>query len=322
MSKKKLQLYGTAATLAFVVVAAVIIAFFFTGRYMMFQPEKVAGAYVENLFLQNGYESLKYSDLCKNAKLGDLSAEDYFKPFIAEDKELKELDDDELAADYENEILKTVYPAFVELIESHTWDDLREIMTPFGELYAQMHRQVYGEDYKITYDNIIESFENCASIYSEEREIALEDAYGKGADYAREYIGYDSRFAEVVTADTQQNKSAGEYIEEFVLGCFGLNDTTAAGYEAGYGVSYESVLAQDGMKDAYLSALSAEQTEKLSSFGISSEDIDDVATVDTTVTITDANGNEAYTAVYTTTLLKIGSQWYADVLTPDTVSES
>ena len=150
----------------------------------------------------------------------------------------------------------------------------------------------------------------------------MEEAYGKGADYAKEYIGYDSRFAEVVTADTQQNKSAGEYIEEFVLGCFGLNDTATDSYEPGYDVAYNTSVTQDDLKDSYLAGLTAEQKAQLWAYGILADDIDDLAVTETTVTVTDANGNEAYTAVYTTTLLKIGSQWYADVLTPDTVSES
>lgn len=318
MTKKKLQLYGTAATLAFVVVAAVVIAFFFTGRYTMFKPEKVADAYVENLFLENGYESLKYSDLCKNNKLGDLSKEDYFAPYVADDKSLKELDDDELAGEYENEILETVYPAFVQLVEENTWDDLGSIMAPFGELYANMHKQVYGEDYKITYDNIIESFENCAAIYSEERQIALEDEYGKGADYAKKYIGYDSRFAEVVAAE-EEDKSAGEYIKEFVLGCLGLNESTTDSYEPGYDVTYSTSVTQDDLKDSYLAGLTDAQKAQLWAYGVLAGDIDDVAVTETTVTITDANGSEAYTAVYTTTLLKIGSQWYADVLTPEEI---
>lgn len=319
MSKKKLQLYGTVSTLAFVVVAAIIIAIFFSGRYMMFKPEKVANAYVESLFLDNGYESLKYSDLCKNHKIGDLASEEYLKPYIDDGDDKKDFDDDELAADYENEILETVYPEYVRLVESNTWDNVQDIMAPFGELYAEMHRQVYGEEYKITYDNLIESFENCEAIYSEERQIALEDQYGKGADYARKYIGYDSRFAEVVTTtDEQEKKSVGEYIKEFVLGCLGLNETTADSYEEGYSVDYDTTVAQEGLKDTYLSGLSAEQQEKLTSFGIAAEDIDDVAKAETTVTVTDADGNQAYQTVYTTTLIKIGSQWYADVLTPAT----
>ena len=297
-SKKFNVTYAVTATIAFVVVAAILITTYYTSNYVMFSPEKVARQYVMNTVDYDGYDALKYSVMSVSDKMGNYLRENYMKQYVEahKDEEAPKLTADE-AGEKLTEILDTMYPSFVKLVNEYGFEKYDELFTQYFKEYALVHNAVYGNDI-MSYDDMFAAIEGNLATYMDTFKYQRETLYGKGEEYAHTYIGADKTITEDELKDNPY--SAGFYIDT----------------EASVVKEYS-----DSEVKSYVDSLSPDAVAAYKKFGIDTSKIKAVTTVKVTNTLTGEGDKDAIDTVNkifeatpsTLTLVKIGSQWYVDI---------
>ena len=299
MAKEKKEfnygLYAAVAIVSVVVVLVLITLFTFKGKYIAYDPEKVAVNFADTVAQKgDGYNAYKYTMVSKDSKYGDFIRVNYMYPLISKDytpgADIKKLDglhkdshkseatindDGSLAG----KLADTMYPYYVELIDTVGWDDYNSFFKIYFSILTEQRKAIFGDDYLT--DSIMFS--------------ALESNV---ATYGDSLTG--------TTAKTDKN--SGVTIGE---------DTTGA-YQTAFGDDYKlttTVKASESVADlaAYKATLDA---DKLATYGVNADDIKDAAAV--TVQVATADGTVV--AEITVNEVKIGSAWYVDNLSTETTA--
>ncbi|MCR4563413.1 MAG: hypothetical protein K5755_02105 [Clostridiales bacterium] len=298
-SKKFNLTYAIVSVIAFIVVAAGLITYYYISHFIMFSPEKVAGQYVMNTVEGDGYDALKYSTMSVNQKMGDYLREHYINQYVKENDGTAT----ELTAEEEGEkltlILDKMYPVFVKLNDEVGFENYDELFSTYFEEYVKAHKEIYGHDF-ISDEDMFTCIEGNLSTYLEVRKLENETLYGNGEEYAKKYLTADKTVTE---EELEENPYiAGYHIETLV------NEIT---------VEKDSPAVK-----AYIDSLSGSQKKAYETFGINSDEISAYAKVKVSNKLTGNNGykteidkkNAEFSANPTElTLIKIGSQWYVDI---------
>lgn len=292
---KKFNLtYAVVSVIAFIVVAAGLITYYYISHFIMFSPEKVAGQYVMNTVEGDGYDALKYSTMSVNQKMGDYLREHYINQYVKENDGTAP----KLTAEQEGEkltaILEKMYPEFVLLNDTVGFENYDELFSTYFEEYVKAHKEIYGNDF-ISDEDMFTCIEGNLATYIEVQKLQNETLYGNGKEYADKYLTIGAK------TDEDDPYIAGYHIETLI------NEIT---------------IEKDSSKiKAYVDSLSDSQKKAYESFGINTDDISAYATV----TVRNAVTGEGEKAVIdeqnadfsanptVLTLIKIGSQWYVDI---------
>lgn len=159
------KLYAVIAFFAVAAVLAVATVFTFSSKYTAFKPEKVAQAYVDTIVQSgDGYNAYKYSLMSKNEKFGDFIRKYYMYPVIYKDagykpgddtKDLKGLNDEALQSDktknddgsLAGQVIDTMYPYYVELMETYGWDNYDAVFTNYFAKFQEERAKAFGDNY-------------------------------------------------------------------------------------------------------------------------------------------------------------------------------
>ena len=159
-----LKLYGVFAIIVVAVILGALTVFTFTARYTAFDPEKTAVAYIDTIVQTgDGYNACKNTLLSKDMKFGDFIRQNYINPVIYENykpgdstKGLKGLNDESLKGEktlndngeLEGKVIDTMYPFFVNLIESNGgFDAYDAIFTQYISELQKVRKDVFGDTY-------------------------------------------------------------------------------------------------------------------------------------------------------------------------------
>lgn len=165
--KKKgfnLKLYGIFAILLTAAVLGALTFFTYTARYTAFDPEKMAVAYVDTIAQAgDGYNAFKDTLLSKDMKFGDYIRQNYIYPVVYENykpgdstKGLKGLNDESLKGEktlndngeLEGQVIDTMYPVFVRLVEENNgFDSYDAIFTQYIAQLQTVRENIFGDTY-------------------------------------------------------------------------------------------------------------------------------------------------------------------------------
>ena len=297
MAKEKKEfnygLYAAAAIVSVIVVLVLITLFTFKGKYIAYDPEKVAVNFADTIAQKgDGYNAYKYTMVSKDSKYGDFIRVNYMYPLIYDDytpgmntkgseglnadshKSEATLNDDGSLA---GKLADSMYPYYVELIDTVGWDNYSSFFKIYFSVLVEQRKAIFGDDYLT--DSIMFS--------------ALESNV---ATYGDSLTG--------TTAKTDEN--SGITIGKDSIGA----------YQTAFGDDYKLTTTVKGSEavadlEAYKASLDA---DKLATYGVSADDIKDAAAV--TVQVATADGTVV--AEITVNEVKIGSAWYVDNLSTDT----
>ncbi|MBO4339312.1 MAG: hypothetical protein J5877_05280 [Clostridia bacterium] len=294
-SKKFNITYAVVSVIAFIVVAAGLITYYYISHFIMFSPEKVARQYVMNTVEGDGYDALKYSTMSVSKKMGDYLREHYINQYVKENDGSAPALTAEEEGEKLTEILEKMYPEFVLLNDTVGFENYDEFFSTYFAEYQKAHKEIYGHDF-ISDEDMFTCIEGNLSTYLNIIKFQNESLYGNGDQYARKYLG---------TKNTE-NDEDDPYIAGYYI------DTEAT----------EINIEKDSAKvKSYIDSLSDSQKKAYESFGINTDDITAYAVVKVTNTISgegdkaaiDKQNKEFSASPAELTLIKIGSQWYVDI---------
>lgn len=273
------------AVISFIAVAAallVICVLTFNAKYTAFHPEKVAEGFVATIVSGgDGYNAYKNTVLSKNDKYGDFIRKNYIEPVVTRDG--KNYSDDSVKGEktlgddgsLSGELIEKMYPVYEELINKYGWDDYDSIFSGYIERLIAVREELFGD-----------SFFNDEVFFST-------------------FEANVSRFSELLTGtDEVFDENTGVKLSDE---CKGI-------YEELYGEDYRFIIAAENIREEDTEDYKkTADTEKLLSYGVKVDDIDDVLTV--TVKVSES---DTVLAVIDVTLLKIGRSYYVDNTKTDT----
>ncbi|MBP3938991.1 MAG: hypothetical protein IK955_06245 [Clostridia bacterium] len=177
------------AVIVFFLVAAIlasITVITFKNRYIGFDPEKVAVAYVESIVTRgDGYNAYKNALVSKNYKYGDYIREYYMYPVIYAECNYKPGDDTDTLKGYNDEsymsdatknddgtlagaVIDRMYPYYVELIvKNNGWDNYDVIFKKYFRKLAEVRENTFGDKY-LTDEIMFTALEANVASYGEE----------------------------------------------------------------------------------------------------------------------------------------------------------
>lgn len=262
------KIYAVIAFFAVAAVLAVATVFTFSSKYTAFKPEKVAQAYVDTIVQSgDGYNAYKYSLMSKSEKFGDFIRQNYMYPIIYKDagykpgddtKDLKGLNDEALQSDktknddgsLAGQVIDTMYPYYVELMETYGWDNYDAVFTNYFAKFQEERAKAFGDNY-LDDEVMFTALESNVSTYGDSL-TGTEDTY-------------DSNTKVQLT-----KKSIGVY-------------------EKKYGEDYQFTAATKDAKPvedlkAYVASMDA---DKLATYGVAADDISAAETCTVEVTLAD-----------------------------------
>lgn len=262
------KIYAVIAFFAVAAVLAVATVFTFSSKYTAFKPEKVAQAYVDTIVQSgDGYNAYKYSLMSKSEKFGDFIRQNYMYPIIYKDagykpgddtKDLKGLNDEALQSDktknddgsIAGQVIDTMYPYYVELMETYGWDNYDAVFTNYFAKFQEERAKAFGDNY-LDDEVMFTALEANVSTYGDSL-TGTEDTY-------------DSNTKVQLT-----KKSIGVY-------------------EKKYGEDYQFTAATKDAKPvedlkAYVASMDA---DKLATYGVAADDISAAETCTVEVTLAD-----------------------------------
>lgn len=273
------------AVISFIAVAAsllIICVLTFNAKYTAFHPEKVAEGFVSTIVSGgDGYNAYKNTVLSKNDKYGDFIRKNYIDPAVSRDG--TDHSDDSFKGEktlgddgtLSGELIERMYPVYEELIKTYGWDDYDSIFSGYIEKLIVIREDIFGDSF-FNDEVFFTAFEANVSHYSEL----------------------------LTGTDELYDENSGVK----------LKDETKGLYEELYGEDYRFDISAKNISEEDLSGYKkTADNKKLSSYGVSSEDIDAVLTV--TVGVSESGTELAEIAV---TLLKIGRSYYVDNTSTDT----
>ncbi len=189
-----LKLYGIFAIIIVAVILSALTFYTFTARYTAFDPVKTAVAYVDTIVQTgDGYNACKSTLLSKDMKFGDFIRQTYINPVVYENykpgestKGLKGLNDDSLKGEktlndngeLEGKVIDTMYPFFVNLIESNGgFDNFHAIFTQYIAELQRVREDVFGDRF-FNDEAFFTAFEANLSAYGESL-TGTQDEYDK-----------------------------------------------------------------------------------------------------------------------------------------------
>lgn len=249
------------AVIAFFVVAAILAVatvFTFSSKYTAFKPEKVAQAYVDTIVQKgDGYNAYKYALMSKSEKFGDFIRQYYMYPIIYKDagykpgddtKDLKGLNDEALQSDktknddgsLAGQVIDTMYPYYVELMETYGWDNYDAVFTNYFAKFQEERAKAFGDNY-LDDEVMFTALESNVATYGDGL-TGTEDTYDSNTkmQLTKKSIGvYEKKYGEdyKFTATTKDTKPV-ENLEQYVV-------SMDADKLATYGVSAEDISAAD-----------------------------------------------------------------------------
>lgn len=262
------KIYAVITFFAVAAVLAVATVFTFSSKYTAFKPEKVAQAYVDTIVQSgDGYNAYKYSLMSKSEKFGDFIRQNYMYPIIYKDagykpgddtKDLKGLNDEALQSDktknddgsLAGQVIDTMYPYYVELMETYGWDNYDAVFTNYFAKFQEERAKAFGDNY-LDDEVMFTALESNVSTYGDSL-TGTEDTY-------------DSNTKVQLT-----KKSIGVY-------------------EKKYGEDYQFTAATKDAKPvedlkAYVASMDA---DKLATYGVAADDISAAETCTVEVTLAD-----------------------------------
>lgn len=283
------KLYAVVVFFVIAALLATITVTTFRSRYNGFSPEKVAVAYAESIVNRgDGYNAYKNSLISKNYKYGDYIREYYMYPVIYSESNYTPGDDTDALKGFNDEsfmsdktmnddgalagqLIDTMYPYFVELLEKNGgWDNYDVVFTEYFKKLVEVREEIFGDKYMTD-------------------EIMFTALEANVSSYGDSLTGTD----EIIDENTDLKTS----------------EKTIGLYEKKYGENYKVkcmplyIMTHEDL-DAYKSTMDA---AALSTYGISTDDIAEAATVTVDVSF---NGQTVTTLKIN--VVRIGSTWYVD----------
>ena len=283
------KLYAVVVFFVIAALLATITVTTFKSRYNGFNPEKVAVAYAESIVNRgDGYNAYKNSLISKNYKYGNYIREYYMYPVIYSESNYAPGDDTDALKGFNDEsfmsdktknddgtlagqLIDTMYPYFVELLEKNGgWDNYDVIFTEYFKKLVEVREEIFGDKYMTD-------------------EIMFTALEANVSSYGDSLTGTD----EIIDENTDLKTS----------------EKTIGLYEKKYGENYKVkcmplyIMTHEDL-DAYKNSMDA---AALSTYGISTDDIVEAATVTVDVSF---NGQTVTTLEIN--VVRIGSTWYVD----------
>lgn len=279
----------------FAVAAALVImcTLTFKSKYTAYHPDEVARSYVDTIVQTgDGYNAYKTTLVSKSQKYGDYIRKYYMYPVIYREagykpgddiKKLKGFNDKSYIGEKtENDngalagkVTDTMYDYYVELIKNG-WDDYDTIFSSYFAKLVEVRKEIFGDDY-MTDEIMFTALESNVKAYGESL-TGTEDEFDKNT---KKQISFKS---------------------------IGL-------YEKAYGEDYKLTATVSGETDVDLKAYKAGlNAEKLSTYGISADDITEVKCY--TIEVKTQEGTTVTSAEITVS--KIKNSWYVDNNSIDT----
>lgn len=275
---------------------ATITTITYKNKYNGFNPEKVAIAYAESIVNRgDGYNAYKNTIISKNYKYGDFIREYYMYPVIYRDTtykpgdstdELKGYNDESYISDktstdtgsLQGQVIDTMYDYYVQLIkETNGWDDYDTFFTKYFDKLVSVREEIFGDKY-MTDEIMFTALESNVS------------TYGESLTGTEEEIDAN-------TGTKTSEKTVGMYEEKFGEDCKFV-----------YTVKSQNSVEN---KNDYISKM---DTEKLSSYKVSADDISDVKILIIEISINDTTVIDDLEIP----VVKINSTWYVDNTNVDT----
>ena len=265
------KFYAVIAVLVVAAILAAVTGYAFKNRYIQFDPQKTALNYADTVFQRgDGYNAYAYTISAKSEKYGDFIRIYYMYPLIYPGYE-PGMSDDEFDAikdnGYNNEkyesdttknddgtlagqVADTMYPYYVELINTYGWDDYDDIYKNYFNRFVEVRQEIFGDEY-LDDEVMFTAFESNVS------------TYGNAVTGTEEVLGEDEK-------TVIQEKSVGLYQEK-------------------YGEDYQittSVVSSEPVEDleAYKAAMPADVLE---TYEITVDDIADAQMITTEASLED-----------------------------------
>lgn len=265
------KFYAVIAVLVVAAILAAVTGYAFKNRYIQFDPQKTALNYADTVFQRgDGYNAYAYTISAKSEKYGDFIRIYYMYPLIYPGYE-PGMSDDEFDAikdnGYNNEkyesdttknddgtlagqVADTMYPYYVELINTYGWDDYDDIYKNYFNRFVEVRQEIFGDEY-LDDEVMFTAFESNVS------------TYGNAVTGTEEVLGEDEK-------TVIQEKSVGLYQEK-------------------YGEDYQittSVVSSEPVEDleAYKAAMPADVLE---TYEITVDDIVDAQMITTEASLED-----------------------------------
>lgn len=252
------KIYAVIAFFAVAAILAVATVFTFSSKYIAFKPEKVAQSYVDTIVQKgDGYNAYKYALMSKNEKFGDFIRQYYMYPIIYKDagykpeddtKKLKGLNDDANKSDktknddgtLAGQVIDTMYPYYVELMETYGWDNYDAVFTNYFAKFQQERAKVFGDNY-LDDEVMFTALESNVATYGDSL-TGTEDTYDANTkvQLTKKSIGaYEKKYGEdyKFTVTTKETKPV-ENLEQYVA-------SMDADKLATYGVTAEDISAAE-----------------------------------------------------------------------------
>ncbi len=286
------------AVIVFFLIAAILASvtvITFKNRYIGFDPEKVAVAYVESIVNRgDGYNAYKNALVSKNYKYGDYIREYYMYPVIYAECNYKPGDDTDSLKGYNDEsymsdatknddgtlagaVIDRMYPYYVELIvKNNGWDNYDVIFKKYFRKLAEVREKTFGDKYLTD-------------------EIMFTALEANVASYGEELTGTDEIIDENTGLKTSEKK-LGLYEEKF-------GEDYQITYEVVKNTPYENL-------DGYKKSLNKETLE---TYKISIDEITEAVSV-----IIDIKVNDEKVGSVSVNVVKIGSTWYVETFNTKT----